>query len=395
MIERTISDYLRRLGRQFPVVAITGPRQSGKTTLAKAVFRDFSYVNLEDPNLRREAMADGATFLLNHPAPLIVDEAQRVPELLSHVQVAVDAEGARSVRYVLTGSHQPKLREGLSQSLAGRVGIARLLPLSLRELSSAGRFGERDETAFRGFMPRLHDGPEADPADFWPNYVATYLERDVSQILRLKDRNRFETFLALAAGRVGQLLNYDSIASDVGVSAVTVKDWISVLEASFVAFTLPCFYRNYGKRFVKAPKLYFCDTGLVCSLLGIRSPEQLARDPLVGNVFENMVVADAFKERFNAGRQPDLYFIRDRKGTEVDLAVLDGRALDLWEIKSARTFSPDFAAALKTVRAYIPETRRCGVVYAGTRFVGGDVDFVPYGEFGRHLAGTSGSLSLF
>lgn len=383
MIPRTLAPHLARLARQYPVIALTGPRQSGKTTLARTAFPSFEYVNLEDPNLRREAETDGATFLRNHPAPLVVDEAQRVPSLLSHIQVAVDAASAKTVRYVLTGSHQPRLREGLAQSLAGRVALARLLPLSLRELAAAGIRLDRDAHLFRGGMPRLYDpsAPEADPATLHANYIETCLERDVSQIVRLKDFRRFETFLALAAGRVGQLLNHDALASDVGVSSTTVRDWISVLEATHVAFTLPPFHRNYGKRFVKSPKLYFTDTGVVCSLLGIRTPAQLARDPLLGNIFENFIVAEAFKERYHALRRPDLYFIRDRKGVEVDLVAADGTALDLYEIKAARDFSPDFASAIRSVRAYIPETRSASVIYAGTRFAGGDVDFIPFRDF--------------
>ena len=386
MIKRAIEPYVRKLAKEFSVVSIMGPRQTGKTTLAKSIFYNYEYVNLEDPNVRRAAEYDGATFLKNHPAPLVIDEAQYVPELLSHIQVIVDEMPKRKGLYVITGSHQPRLREGLAQSLAGRVGICHLLPLSLAELKNSGNaLDDRDDLLYKGLMPRIYD-ERIDPMDLYANYVATYLERDVSQIVQLRDRRQFGLFLRLLAGRVGQMLKYDALAGDVGVSAVTIKSWVSVLEASYVAFTVPCYYRNYGKRFVKAPKLYFCDTGLVCYLLGIRGPEVVARDHALGHIFENLVMLEAFKARFAKGLPPDIYFIRDQKGREVDLVVETGRDLGLYEVKSARTYSADFAANLKAVRSYIPEVSKIGVVYSGKNLLGGEVDYLNFTEVGSVFA---------
>ena len=276
MIKRQMTEWLEAMAREYAVISIMGPRQSGKTTLARMLFPDYGYVNLEDPDLRRAAESDGADFMAKHPAPLIIDEVQRVPELLSRIQVKVDENPTRKAAYILTGSHQPALREGISQSLAGRVAIATLMPLSIGEVAASCTLPTREELVFKGFMPRIY-GEGATPGFLYANYLSTYVERDVNAILALKDRRQFETFLRLVAGRVGQLVNYESIASEVGVSAATIKAWLSVLEASYITFTLPCYYRNFGKRFVKAPKVYFSDVGLCCHLLGIREAEQVDR----------------------------------------------------------------------------------------------------------------------
>ena len=378
MIKRTIADYVRRVASEYSVVSILGPRQSGKTTLAKSLFGDYAYVNLEDPDERRAAESDGAAFMARHPAPLVIDEVQRVPELLSRIQVLVDENPKRKGAYVLTGSHQPALRSSISQSLAGRVAIATLMPFSIAELSAAKIRPTREELVFNGFMPRVYDEGAA-PATLYANYLATYVERDVNEILHLKDRRQFEVFLRLVAGRVGQVVNFESIASEVGVSAVTVKSWLSVLEASYITFSLPCYYRNFGKRFVKTPKVYFTDVGLACHLLGIREASQVDRDPLFGGLFENMVVADALKSRLNRGIAPDLYFIRDYRGLEADLVVEEGRdALDLYEIKSSMSFSPSFADNLRRLSDMIPGVRKTTVVYSGKPAEVHGVDFVNF-----------------
>ena len=378
MIKREISDWLKTMAREYAVLSIMGPRQSGKTTLAKTLFPDYGYVNLEDPDLRHAAESDGADFMNKHPAPLIIDEVQRVPELLSRIQVRVDESPARKAAYILTGSHQPALREGLSQSLAGRVAIATLLPLSIGEVAaSSSPLPAREELVFKGFMPRIYS-EGATPGPLYSNYLATYVERDVNVLLALKDRRPFETFLRLVAGRVGQLVNHESLAAEVGVSAATVKAWLSVLEASYITFTLPCYYRNFGKRFVKSPKVYFTDVGLCCHLLGIRSPDQVDRDPAFGGLFENMVVADILKSRLNHGLEPDMYFVRDYKGFEVDLLVENGRTVDLYEIKSSVSFHASFADNVSRLASLMGNAGRKTVVYSGAPASAQGVEFVNY-----------------
>lgn len=377
MTNRRIAVWLKEAAREYAVLSIMGLRQSGKTTLAKMLFPDYGYVNLEDPDLRHAAEADGADFMLKHPAPLIIDEVQRVPELLSRIQVLVDQNPKQKAAYVLTGSHQPALRDGISQSLAGRVAIATLLPFSMEEVSSYGKLPSREELLIKGFMPRIYD-ENATPRLLYSNYVATYVERDVNAILALKDRKQFEIFLRLMAGRVGQLINYESIAGEVGVSAVTVKSWVSVLEACYLIFTLPCYYRNFGKRFVKAPKVYFTDVGLCCHLLGIRDVDQVDRDPAFGGLFENMVVVDILKSRLNRGLEPDMYFVRDYKGFEVDLLVENGRTVDLYEIKSSVSFHESFAENVSKLSSMMDNVSKKTVVYSGQAASSQGVEFVNY-----------------
>lgn len=377
MTNRRIAIWLKEAAREYAVLSIMGPRQSGKTTLAKMLFPDYGYVNLEDPDLRHAAEADGADFMLKHPAPLIIDEVQRVPELLSRIQVLVDQNPKQKAAYVLTGSHQSALRDGISQSLAGRVAIATLLPFSIEEVSTYGKLPSREELLIKGFMPRIYD-ENATPRLLYSNYLATYVERDVNTILALKDRKQFEVFLRLMAGRVGQLINYESIAGEVGVSAVTVKSWISVLEACYLVFTLPCYYRNFGKRFVKAPKVYFTDVGLCCHLLGIRDVDQVDRDPAFGGLFENMVVVDILKSRLNRGLEPDMYFVRDYKGFEVDLLVENGRTVDLYEIKSSVSFHESFAENVSKLSSMMDNVSKKTVVYSGQAASSQGVEFVNY-----------------
>ena len=382
MIPRKIEKWLAEVAKEYAVVSIMGPRQSGKTTLAKKLFPDYGYVNLEDPDLRRQAESDGADFMEKHPAPIIIDEVQRVPELLSRIQVKVDENPSRKAAYILTGSHQPALREGISQSLAGRVAIATLMPLSISEIASACPLPSREELMFRGFLPRIY-GEGATPHTLHSNYIATYVERDVNAMIALKDRRQFETFLRLVAGRVGQLVNYESIASEVGTSAATVKSWLSVLEASYVTFTLPCYYRNFGKRFVKAPKVYFTDVGICCHLLGIREAAQVDRDPVFGGIFENMVIADVLKSRLNRGLEPDMYFVRDYRGFEVDLLVENGRCVDLYEIKSSVSFHESFADNVSRLATLMGNVDRKTVVYSGQSAAAQGVEFVNYADAAR------------
>lgn len=364
MIERAITPHLREMARCFPVVTIMGPRQSGKTTLAKQVFPDHAYVNLEDPAAFRIAASDPKAFFELYKPPVIIDEVQRVPELLSTVQILADSTERRGM-FILTGSHQPALHAKISQSLAGRTGILKLLPLSIRELSNAGIRLERDEYLFNGFMPRLYN-EKIPPAMLYSAYYATYVERDVRQLINVRNQHAFETFLRLLAGRVGQVVNLNSLAGDVGVSSTTLAEWLSVLEASYIVFRLPCYFNNFGKRLIKAPKIYFTEVGLAVYLLGIENVSQVARDPLLGGLFENLVVAEALKARFNAGKQlPELYYYRVQGQHEVDLLINNGRTLIPVEIKAGKTFDPSFANELRRFIAFAGDCCNPTVLYSG------------------------------
>lgn len=364
MIQRTIQVQLKKLAAMYPVVTITGPRQSGKTTLAKMTFPDYRYVSLENFDVRQMAEADPKGFLKSYAAPVILDEIQRVPALLSYIQTIVD-ENKSSGQYILTGSHQPQLGQGVSQSLAGRTGILQLLPLSISELASAGIVLSRDQYITQGFMPRLYD-TSLDAKNLYRDYFSTYVEKDVRMMLNIKSLNAFETFVKLLAGRVGQLVNLSSLANDVGISAPTLKEWLSVLEASFIVFQLPCYFENFGKRLVKSKKLYFTEVGLATWMLGIETPEQVARDPLFGGLFENMIVMEALKSRFNAGEMPNLYFLRDSQGLEADLLFQKSHnELIPIEIKGGMTWNKDFCRNLLKLRKLSDKFVSGYVIYSG------------------------------
>ena len=364
MIQRFIEPQLQRLAAQFPVITITGPRQSGKTTLAQHHFKNYDYVNLEEPEIRTYATEDPKGFLADHPAPLIIDEVQRVPALLSYIQVISDRE-RKLGQYVLTGSHQPKLNSAISQSLAGRTGILQLLPLSIAELASTKSSTDRDALIHRGFLPKLHAMPDADVELEYSNYFATYVERDVRLLINLQHQHEFEVFVRLLAGRVGQLLNLNSLSDDIGVSTNTLKEWLNILEASFIVFRLQPYFENFGKRLVKTPKIYFTEVGLAAWLLGIKSADMVSRDPLIGNLFENMVIVESLKARLNSGNPPDMYFFRDQRGFEIDMLIAANRKLYPYEIKSARTWSAGFAANLKVFAERDDKIEKGTVIYAG------------------------------
>ena len=364
MIARQIETQLRKLAKMYPVVTITGPRQSGKTTLAKAVFPEHRYVSLENFDIRQMAQADPKGFLKSFPAPVIFDEIQRVPELLSYIQTIVDQDKSCG-QYILTGSHQPLLNEGVTQSLAGRTGILRLLPLSITELRSAGIEFERDQYLYQGFMPRLYD-TELDAKNLYRDYFSTYVEKDLRLMLNVKDLSAFEMFIKMLAGRVGQLIKLSALSNDIGVSSQTLSQWLSVLEASFIIFRLPCYFENFGKRLVKSQKLYFTEPGLAAWLLGINSPEQISRDPLFGGLFENMVVVEALKHRLNSGEMPELYFMRDSQGLEADLVFRANHdKLIPIEIKGGMTWNKDFCKNLLKLQKISPKFNNGYVVYAG------------------------------
>ena len=363
MIVRQIARELAATANEFPVVTIIGPRQAGKTTLARMQFPNHAYANLEAPDIRTLATSDPHAFFSQFPPPVIIDEIQRVPELLSTIQVLADSSHERG-QYILTGSHQLRLQEAVAQSLAGRTALLRLLPLSISELKATGITHTRDEFIYQGFMPRLYN-EKIDPTRLYRNYCQTYIERDIRQMINLRSLTDFENFTRLLAGRVGQILNLSSLSNDVGVSSTTLKEWLSVLEASHTIFRLNPYFENFGKRIIKSPKIYFTDIGLASYLLGIESPALAARDPLIGNLFENMVVIEALKARLNAGKEPELYFYRDNKGNEVDLLFRQNRQLIPIEIKSAMTFNPEFAKGIAQFQKIASSAQKGHIIYAG------------------------------
>jgi predicted AAA+ superfamily ATPase len=311
------------------------------------------------------ALHDPKSLFVHFPAPVIIDEVQRVPELLSWIQVQSDESG-RMGEYILTGSHQLRLHEAVSQSLAGRTALLRLLPFSFHELNSiAGESRAKEQCLVKGFLPRIHDRGQT-ATDAYRNYFQTYVERDVRQMINLRNLNAFESFVRLLAGRVGQLLNVANLSNEVGMSTTTIREWISILEASFVIYRLPPYYKNFGKRIVKTSKLYFVETGLATWLLGIETPAQALRDPLHGGLFENMVVMDAVKTRLNMGRDPLLFFWRDHKGNEIDLLYERQRHLCPIEIKSALTWRDEFKNRIEWLQKSLPNVDSGHVVYSGT-----------------------------
>ncbi len=364
MIKRHIEpEFLQLLG-EYPIVTILGPRQAGKTTLARQLLPDYAYVNLEHPETRAFAQDDPKAFLAQYPGKVIFDEIQRLPELLSYLQVAVDNQRENG-RYVLTGSHQLALREAIAQSLAGRTAILHLLPFSIAELvdNDLG-FVNAEDYLYQGFLPRIYDQQQR-PSTAYANYYQTYVERDVRQLINLKDVAQFQKFMKLVAGRVGQLMDYSSLAGDVGVSATTIKHWLSILEASFILYKLPPYFENFGKRVIKTPKYYFIDTGLLCFLLSIENPQQVARDPLIGQLFENLVVIDVLKNFYNKGKLDNLYFFRDSNGIEADLLLQQGRQLMPIEIKSSSTYKPELLKGLKRIMELSPQMANAHLVYSG------------------------------
>jgi predicted AAA+ superfamily ATPase len=328
------------------VVALSGPRQSGKTTLVKAVFPNKPYVSLENLDEREFAQTDPRRFLQRFPNGAILDEVQRCPELLSWLQGWVD-DRAIMGDFVLTGSAQFDLMAGITQTLAGRVGRVELLPLSVEELSTAQLApSDLNLTLFQGGYPALYDR-DMSPQDWFANYISTYLERDVRQLIALRDLGQFQTFVKMCAARTGQLLNLSSLGADCGISAVTAKQWLSVLEASYIVALLKPHHRNFGKRLVKSPKLYFCDVGLATWLLGIRDAAALDTHAARGALFETHVISELMKQRLNAGRPADLYFWRDHIGHEVDVLIESAQGLQALEIKSGSTFASDWTDGLK------------------------------------------------
>ena len=349
MIPRKAEDCLKTFARGYPILALTGPRQSGKTTLAHAVFPGLPYVSLENPAQREFAENDPQGFFRKYAEGAVIDEAQRCPALFSWLQGIVD-EARKPAHFVLTGSQQFGLLAGITQSLAGRVAMIELLPFSAQELRKAGWLAEdADRALFQGGYPPIHDR-RLDPAGWFANYVQTYLERDVRQLIQVRDLVQFQRFLRLCAGRSAQLLNLSALGEEAGVSHNTAREWLSVLEASFVIHRLPPYHRNFNKRLVKTPKLYFFDSGLMAWLLGIEHAEQIATHPLRGAIFETWVVSEFVKRRTNVGQPPNLFFWRDRTGHEIDLLLHENGLIRPVEIKSGATFQREALRGLEKWR---------------------------------------------
>lgn len=362
-IERKISNSVLRGARFFPVTEITGPRQSGKSTLCEHLFHDFKKYNLEDIGLRDLINADPKGFINNCGEKVVIDEIQHLPSLFSYIQLAVDTNPQR--RFILTGSSNFALMEKITQTLAGRSVLFTLLPMSLSELSEEYVDSPTNELLYNGFYPSVITGSR--PADlYYPAYYSTYVERDVRQIKSISDMTLFQKFIRLAAGRIGCEFNASQLANETGVSSPTVSSWMSILEASYIAFTLPPYYTNINKRLTKTPKIYFYDTGLLCFLLGIENPDQLSSHPLRGGVFENLAVLEFVKGRINVAKQRNIYFYRENAGREVDIVQEEGNSLDIYEVKSSQTFNKSFLRNLEYLKGLLgDEVRKMQVIYDG------------------------------
>ncbi len=377
-IKRDIEDTILEAAKYFPVITVTGPRQSGKTTMLRHVFPNLHYYSLEDLDTRNFAMEDPVRFLHLHQEGMILDEVHNFPELLSYIQGIVDLEPEK--KYILSGSSNFALLKKVSQSLAGRSGVFELMPLSIAEAKNgAVDVSDVDTLLYNGLYPAVCSGKNI-PKFLYPSYVKTYLERDVRDLLNVKDMRQFNMFLRLCAGRIGSIYNATEIANEVGVTTKTIQSWTSILQASYVLYLLPPYFENTRKRLTKSPKVYFCDTGLACSLLGIEAPEQLAFDKMRGHLFENLVVTEMLKRRLNEGKEANLYFYRDSNQNEIDILVSNPSSMDAIEVKSAMTFSPAFEKALKKVADWItaPVGKRI-IVYAGSlEDRNGDIQLLNY-----------------
>ncbi len=361
-IPRIISDKIKESQKYFPVAVITGPRQSGKTSLCRHLFPDFKYVNLEDLSVRGFASSDPVGFIDSLGDKAVIDEVQNVPGILSMIQVRVDEKPGR--RFVLTGSSNFSLLEKLSQSLAGRAAVFTVLPFSLREVPPAWLSQTTDALMFRGEYPGVVANGIPAPL-FYRNYYNTYVERDVRDLLRVSNLLRFDKFMRLLAARCGSEFNASALAKEVGVSSRTISEWLSILSASYIAYTVAPYFANISKRLTKMPKVYFYDTGLVCYLLGIEDASQLDRGMYRGAVFENLAMGELLKGRLNTGADPCLNFYREYSGKEVDAMVSSGGGINLYEIKAGRTFKEEFLANMEYVKSVLPNVRRTSVIYDG------------------------------
>jgi predicted AAA+ superfamily ATPase len=361
MIERTLASKVTSLAQKFQVITLTGPRQSGKTTLVRATFPDLPYVSLEEPDIRQIALTDPRGFLSNYPNGVILDEIQNTPELFSYLQRIVDEN--RQIHFILTGSSNFLLMEKISQTLAGRTAVLHLLPFSFTELEPLAE--PYENLIFKGQYPRIYDRA-IPPTDFYPSYIQTYVDRDVRMIKNIGEINAFIQFTQLCAGRIGQPLNNASLANDAGISPNTAKSWLSILESSYILYRLQPYHRNFNKRLIKSPKLYFYDTGVACSLLGIRMQEQVNLHYMKGSLFENLILNEFIKRSFNRGENRLPYYWQDNHGKEIDCLLVNGEKVTAVEIKSGKTMSTSYFENLKYWRslAALPENQEF-VVYGG------------------------------
>ncbi len=364
LIHREITAHFKLVMEQFSVVTILGPRQSGKTTLVKMNYPDKPYFNLEEPDIRALLQADPRKFFADNPNGVILDEIQRVPDLISYIQVIVD-KAQKPGMFILTGSHQLQLHEAISQSLAGRTAILDLYPFSLHELSCLKMDKSLDQMLLDGFFPAIYS-KKMNSTLVHRNYIKTYLERDVRQILNIKNLDSFQRFIQLCAGRIGGVLSIEGLSNDVGMTSATIKNWLSVLGASFITQTLQPYYENFGKRVIKSPKLYFADVGQASYLLGLEEATQVSRDRLRGSLFENLVLLELIKSYKNSGKEPYLYYYRDNHQNEVDIIVKVRHALIPIEIKSTSTFNISLLNNLRFYQSLVGERMPMGfLVYAG------------------------------
>lgn len=384
MINREMETAFNRVKNFYPVVTITGPRQAGKTTFAKMMCPDYKYVNLESTQMRRLAESDMEEFFKRYNSNVIIDEVQNVPEVLSMIQALVDEERT-PCRFIVTGSKQFGLMSSVKQSLAGRTAVFSLSPFSISEIKASGLpLPDRNELLLRGFMPQLWTMPQMEAHDYYRMYFETYVERDVSQLRQIQHRNEFDTFVHLLAGRVGQILNLASLSNDTGVSSQTLREWLTVLEASHIIYLLRPYYANLGKRLIKAPKIYFYEPGLAAWLLSAATAESIGTLPQLGGLFENMVIMEVVKSFENNGERPQVSFYRDSNQREIDLIIESGRSLIPIEIKSARTFSFDMCSNVTWFTKNVPSAKDGFVVYAGTHeFQHQGCTFVNYQNFNR------------
>lgn len=366
MIQREMTKIMKKRAKEYPVLTVVGPRQSGKTTLVKSCFPNYNYANLEDPETRDLAETDYKRFLSTYKTPLIIDEIQRVPKLASAIQVKVDENRSKTGQYILTGSHQPVLKQTVTQSLAGRSAFLELLPLTFSELYKGRNKKEADvdDLILKGTMPELTNGL-IKPSVYYKNYVNSYIERDVRLISNIENTSSFNRFLVLLAGRIGQLVNLNTLSGEVGVSHTTLNSWLNILEASFIVFRLEPYYANIGKRLIKTPKIYFTETGLAAYLLGIKNSEQVSSHPLRGNLFENLFVGDVLRHEKNSDNDGDLFFFRTTNGLEVDLLRLCDDGFQPIEIKSTMTYNPSLENSLSHFMDIFPKAVKPTLIYAG------------------------------
>lgn len=362
-INRELATVIKEASQYFSVITVTGPRQSGKTTLLQNIFSELPYFSLENLDIQKFAVNDPIAFLNQHPNGMILDEVHNAPGLLSYIQGIVDADPKR--RFILSGSSQFAMLRKVTQSLAGRTAVFELLPFSYSEIKELPRSKTLDELIFNGFYPAIYADKNI-PKFLYPSYVKTYLEKDVRDLLQIKDMMQFQIFIRLCAGRIGSLFNASELANEVGVSAKTITSWLSVLQASYIVMLLPPYFENSRKRLTKTPKLYFIDTGLAAYLLGIESAEQLGRDKMRGGLFENFVVIEALKHRYNQGKESNLYFYRDSNQNEVDLILKNRESLCGIEIKSSMTYNSHFEKGLRQIDSGVKEkVEPKAIIYAG------------------------------